>query len=111
MLLFEKYQAFCSTVTLFVHCSSRRCDLLWPLAVLLQMWKQINKPTTQQYNLWFPTNTDQQYLSSHIIVRTDISICLSCTKNGDFLQLAAEKKTPFLVQLKKIFSPTYNDRA
>jgi hypothetical protein len=28
-----------------------------------------------------------------------------------FLQLAAEKKTPFLVQLKQIFSPSYFDKA
>ena len=28
-----------------------------------------------------------------------------------FLQLAAEKKTPFLVQLKQIFGPSYFDRA
>ena len=28
-----------------------------------------------------------------------------------FLQLAAEKKTPFLMQLKQIFGPSYFDRA
>ena len=28
-----------------------------------------------------------------------------------FLQLAAEKKTPFLVQLKQIFGPSYFDRS
>ena len=28
-----------------------------------------------------------------------------------FLQLAAEKKTPFLVQFKQIFGPSYFDRA
>jgi hypothetical protein len=32
---------------------------------------------------------------------------LSCTKNGVFLQLAAEKKAPFWVQLKQPFGPSY----
>ena len=43
--------------------------------------------------------------------KKDRKFGFSCTKKCLlFLQLAAEKKTPFLVQLKLIFVPSYFDR-
>ena len=35
------------------------------------------------------------------------NICLGCTEIGVFLQLPAEKKTPFFVHLKQIFGPSF----
>ena len=49
------------------------------------------------------------YKSSNKMIKA--KLCFNCTKNGLILQLAAEKKAPFLVQLKQIFGPSYLVRA
>ena len=42
--------------------------------------------------------------------KKDRKFVSAAPKMLSFLQLAAEKKTPFLVQLKQIFGPSYFDR-